>query len=304
MAWFEPNLAEGDFANTASDENSVLSSVGFSNWAEALQPLSLPATETSLTALVALPTPDIATTDTDNCQDSEDVDENKLSDAADALALQLVSLSQRAMRAVRRLIRPGGAPLTVSSPEVNGVLEDTNTLIRIINNITAPDCKGGDTTVDATTTNSALLFLALTCHQHLIALFRAICDAIYRWQKEQDEQDEQKEHYQRHSDIGPSSVAQFVMVLQLLMHLINRIDRSLLQNHPSKWHDTPLSTDSYITPVTSSDCIQSQATAGDLAPHCSPLILVQDIVGTIPNEHEKLRQVIQKLQADIELWLG
>jgi hypothetical protein len=346
-AWFEPSLAlymggsgpeagagagaggGGDFdiAGQFPDESGVLgSSFGFNGWEDNL-PLSPPATATSLSnALAAAPSvPDVAPsgTGTDNCnrEDSEDVDDNKLNDATEDLALalsaQLVALSQRATRAVRRLVRPGGAPLTVSSPEINAVLEDTNTLIRAINNITAPHRERGDNDMtsngDATTTNSALPFLALTCHQHLVALFHAICDAIYRCQKEQ------KEHYQQHqqqhqhqsqtqrsrqnSDIGPSSIAQFVMVLQLLMHLINRIDRSLFQNHPSMRHGSRPSTGN-ISPVTSSDLILSQTAAEGSSPHGGLLDLVQNIVRTIPDEHEKLRQVIQKLQTEIELWLG
>ncbi|KAL7945268.1 hypothetical protein V8C42DRAFT_357722 [Trichoderma barbatum] len=303
--WFEPNLDGGDFAGIAGDGSGDLSSIDFNNnWADALQPLSLPATATSSTALVAPMLPDVVTMGTDYCEESEDVDENKLSDAPCALFSQLVALSHRAILAVRRLVRPGGAPLTVSSPDVKGVLEDTNTLIRIINNITAPDSKGSNITVGATANDSALLFLALACHQHLVALFRAICDAIDRWQKDQKERYQQNDQSQQYSDTGPSSVAQFVMVLQLLMHLINRIDRSLVQNHPSMWHETPLSIDGCITRGTSSDRKQSQVAGEGPSPHGCLLVLVQDVMGTIPNEHEELREVIQKLQREMELWVG
>lgn len=266
-------------------------------------------------ALAATSALDVVATGIDNHEDCEYLDDNKLSDATDddhalALSSQLVALSQRATRAMRRLVHRGEAPLTVSSPEVNGALEDTNTLIRIINDIATLDNERGEAvnTSAATTTNSAVPFLAITCHQHLVALFRAICDAIYRCQKEKDEhyelQDQQPNRGGQYSAIGPSSVAQFVMVLQLLMHLINRIDRSLFQSHSSILHGAKSSTGDQIIPATSRASIPSQAAAGGSSPNGGLLILVEDLVRAIPNEHEKLRQAIQKLQTEIELRLG
>jgi hypothetical protein len=298
--------AGGDLAEIAVDDGDVFGHFGFGGWEEDLTPLSLPATAPSLTASAA---PSTAAAGTDYCEGSDDADESKLSDAADDLAVglfsQLVALSHRALRAVRHLARPGGPPLTVLSPEVNGVLEDTNTLIRIINDIT----ERADAIADESATNSALPFLALACHQHLVALFHAICDAIYRCRKElkmQKEHHQQRpQHHRRgqHSDIGPSSVAQFVMVLQLLMHLINRIYRSVFQSQSSTRHSTRSSTGGYITPVVSSDPIQSRAATRGSPPNGGLLDLVQDLVGAIPNEHEKLRQVIHKLQTEMEFGL-
>jgi hypothetical protein len=307
----------------SSDDGVVLSNFGFNGWEENLQPLSplllslpvpVPLTPPSTATSASLNALGGASASTDNLEDSEDVDvdDHKLSDFTGehehehhltlALSSQLVALSQRATRAMDRLIRPGEAPLTVSSPEVSGALEDTNTLIRIINNITASDCGRGDSTGDSTTTHSLLPLLALTCHQHLVALFRAICEAIYRCQKEHYQQ-VQHHRSRQHSDIGPSSVAQFVMVLQLLMHLINRIDRSLFPSNPSMRHGARISS-GQIIPITPGDSVQSQALAGSSSTHGGLLVLVQDVVRTIPNEHERLRQIIQKLQTEVELWLG
>jgi hypothetical protein len=310
MSCFEPNIAGLLMEGLGSGMEAGADTFGhfdFGNWEENLKPLSLPATATSLTASAAPSTSEVAPAGNDYGEGSEDADESKPSDETDDLALglfsQLVALSQRAVRAIGHLARPQGPPLTVLSPEVNGVLEDTNTLIRIINDIN----ERGDMLADETTTNSALPFLALACHQHLVALFHAICDAIYRCQKEQKQQKEQKEHYQQHhqqhhrrqhSNIGPSSVAQFVMVLQLLMHLTNRIYRSVFQSQLSTRHGTRSSTDGYITPVVPSDSIPSQTTGS--SPNGVLLGLVQDLVGRIPKEHEKLRQVIHKLQTEIE----
>ena len=234
---------------------------------------------------------------------SEDVEDSK--DPIDAPSSQLTSLSQRTMRAMRSLVRPGCGPLTVSSPEVNEVLENTNTLIRIVQKITAPDRTA--TTLDQSTSDEGLAFLALACHQNLVALFRAICDAILR--SFQCKKEHQQHHHgnRRHSDEGPTSVAQFVMVLQLLMHLNNRMDRNLFQNNPSMWDRTASSTGGYVTPVSPNladqytmDSTQSEAAEGGSSPTGSLLTLAQDMVGNIPNEHEKLRQVIQKLQTEME----
>ena len=302
-----------DFADLAGqfpgvdDSGSV---TGFNGWDANLLPFS----PTSLNSLAAPSAADaapisglpISTTPStaDGHEDSEDIDDDK--DPIDALSSQLRSLSQRATRAMRRLVRPGRAPLTVSSPEVNEVLENTNSLIRIINNITAPD--RDDNTLDPTTTDYGLAFSALACHQHLVALFRAICDAILRCLQSKKEHQQQHHRSREHSDVGPSSVAQFVMVLQLLMHLINRMDRSLFSSNASMWHGAGLSTGGLVTPTTPNvvnhhtiDPMQSEAAAGGGS--SSPgglLVLVRDIVKTIPNEHEKLRQVIQKLQTDME----
>lgn len=299
-----------DLAEIAADEGDVFGHFGYGGWEEDLKPLSLPATAPSLTASAAPSTSEVAAAGNDYCEGGSDgADESKLSDAADDLAVglfsQLVALSQRAVRAMRHLARPGGPPLTVLSPEVNGVLEDTNTLIRIINDIT----ERADMIADESATNSALPFLALACHQHLVALFHAICDAIYRCRKEQKQQKEHRQQHPQqhrrgqHSDIGPSSVAQFVMVLQLLMHLINRIYRSVFQSQSSTRPGNRSSTGGYITPVVSSDSIQSQAATRGSPPNGGLLDLVQDLVGAIPNEHEKLRQVIYKLQTEIEFGL-
>ncbi|KAH9218328.1 hypothetical protein DL95DRAFT_385753 [Leptodontidium sp. 2 PMI_412] len=302
--WFEQGLAEtlypsgptlganytdlvGQFPGL--DETGTLA--GFPGWDEppagAAAPISTAPSTTNTTD---------DHEDSDNCEDV-DVDDDK--DPTDALSSQLSSLGRRATRAMRRLVRPGRAPLTVSSPEVSEALEDTNTLIRIINNITAAN--RDDITLDLTTTTDyGVAFSALACHQHLVALFRAICNAIHRCLQTK------RDRGQQHSEVGPSAVAQFVMVLQLLLHLINRMDRSLFQNDSSLLHGTGLSTSGDIAPVTVNgnqhtiDFIQSEVAAGGTSPPRGLLVLVQDIVGTIPNDHEKLRQVIQQLQSEIE----
>ena len=301
-----PSLG-ADFADLGVNFPSLDGSgpvASFDSWDANLQQFSSPSLN-SLAAPSAGVAPPLSTAPsvTDGREDSEDADEDQ--EPSEALSSQLTSLSQRATRARRRLVRPARAPLTVSSPEVNEALEDTNTLIRIVKKITAPD--RDNSSLDPTAAYHGLTFSALACHQHLVALFRAICDAIFQCLQSKKEQQQLDQKRRQHSDVGPSSVAQFVMVLQLLMHLINRMDRTLFQNNPSIWHSVGLSGSGYVTPITPNavnhrtiDPIQLEASAGGSSPPGGLLVLVQDIMGTIPNEHEKLRQVIQKLQTDME----
>ncbi|KAM0264161.1 hypothetical protein ACHAPA_008344 [Fusarium lateritium] len=113
-------------------------------------------------------------------------------------------------------------------------------------------------------------------------------------------------------DIGPSSVAQFVMVLQLLTHLINRMDRNLVQVNAADGHGLETSLGGQATPITPSigyqDIIQSTLihrrvkdnTTGAAQSHCGLPAIGQVVLGAIPDEHKKLRQFIQELQTRIE----
>lgn len=286
----------GDFVGPFQAVDESGAGISFNDWDTSVQPTSL------ADAAPILPDP--------SATESEDAEVNQ--QLTGALSSQLVSLSEGAMQAVRRLVQssPGRMPLTVSSHEVNVALEGTNTLTRIINSIILSD--RDDFNLDPTTTNFGLIFSALACHQHLVALFRAICNAIHLCLHSKKEHQHQVHRGQPSGigslcDVGPSSVAQFVMVVQLLMHLINRMDRSLLQNSSSIPSGESRPTSGYITPVTPSTVtpfttlpIHTDMAAGDSSPPCGLLVLVQDIVGIIHNEHEKLRHYIQKLQTEME----
>lgn len=106
---------------------------------------------------------------------------------------------------------------------------------------------------------------------------------------------------QQYADGGVSTVAQFVMVLQLLLHLINRMDWSLFQQSSSK------SDSGQITPISPEninhnalDALQSGGMADGSSPHGSLRLLLKDIVAAVADEHEKLRQRIRKLQTEME----
>ncbi|KXJ95004.1 hypothetical protein Micbo1qcDRAFT_156794 [Microdochium bolleyi] len=246
-------------------------------------------------------------------------------DATSRLFSQLTAVSQRAMRTARRLARSGtGAgttALTVSSPEVNEALEDTNTLISTVNDImTAVATAEGDDPMPMTSC-AELAFSALACHQNLMTLFQAICDAIKGSleaqrdeQKQQQHQQQQPQHAARdNSGVGPLNVAQFVMVLQLLMHLISRMGRILEISNTTTEHESRslapaaifdgsiMGTGDFSTDIVSGQSSASSVTSAHHATRRSGLLEhVQEIVGNIPSERERLRRTIQQLQAEMD----
>ncbi|KAK3374837.1 hypothetical protein B0H63DRAFT_257292 [Podospora didyma] len=246
-------------------------------------------------------------------------------DTTSFLFSQLTAVSQRAMRTARRLARSGtsagATTLMVSSPEVNEALEDTNTLISTVNHIMTAVATAGRDGSMTTTDCAGLAFSALACHQNLMTLFRAICDAIQgtlQAKKEEREQQQEQQQQQQHaapdnSGVGPLNVAQFVMVLQLLMHLISRMGRFLEISHTATEQESqfiaPAAMLDYSTMATDDyaiDIVPGQSTASSATPaHHSTrrsglLEHVQEIVGNIPSERERLRLIIQELQAEMD----
>ncbi|QGI68024.1 uncharacterized protein FFB20_15815 [Fusarium fujikuroi] len=245
--------------------------------------------------------------------DDDESDNSHDQDAIQELSLQLTAISQRATRAKRRLHRAGCPPPTVSSPEVNEAFEDTNNLLRIANNITnacAHLCD--EASSNSITLDYGLVFSALASHQHLLALFKAICHLIQRYLESMTSANQHRQQQQQRlhdGDIGPSSVAQFVMVLQLLTYLINRMDRNLAQVNGPHGHGLETSLGGQATPITPStgyqDIVQSMLIhRGDknntTGSSQSLPIIGQVVLGAIPDEHKRLRQVIQELQTRIE----
>ncbi len=240
---------------------------------------------------------------------------------------ELTAVSKRAIRTARRLSRSstgaGASTLMVSSPEVNEALEDTNTLIRAVNHIMTAAARAGRDGSMTTADGAGLAFSALACHQHLMMLFRAICEAIQgrlqakKEEREQQQQRQQQQQQQQHaardnSGVGPLNVAQFVMVLQLLMHLISRMRRFLVISHTTAEQESqliaPAAMLDYSTMATDDYDIVSggQSTASSATPahhstrRCGLLEHVQEIVGNIPSECERLRLLIQELQAEMD----
>ncbi len=162
-------------------------------------------------------------------------------------------------------------------------------MIRIINDISAAlDGDKGQAVLDV-----GLIFMALASHQHLLALFRGICNAINRCLDSivaGHEQQQQGLH-----DNKSSAVAQCVMVLQLLMHMINRLDQSLFRSRVSSESSrqvTPVTPTTHIHPL----FIDAKESGGSQGLPS----LAQSLVVSIPDEHVKLRSVIEELQRRIE----
>lgn len=242
---------------------------------------------------------------------------------ADTIYQQLTSLSQKSMRAARRLSRRDSTPPSVSSLDVNNAFEDANTLIRIISTMSTSPAE------DEGSGSSALMghgntLLTLAAHQHLLYLFTTICNTISQHLKsmtlpgdEHWQQGQRRKQSLHQSDFGPPSLpAQFVMVLQLLMHLINRLDRSLF------YVDGAGVEGGYVAEAPTSG-IHDLVTPADIAEESTPHALLiargprgrsigspsirgglptsaQAILKSIPEDHEKLRQIIKELQTRME----
>jgi hypothetical protein len=183
---------------------------------------------------------------------------------------------------------------------VNEVFEAANALVRIIDGIMLENSTSAsskylphDTNEPQPTTDYGLIFLALAAHQHVLALFRAICSSIQRslglMALGRDQQQQAL-----HGD-GASS-AQFVMILQLIMHLTNRLGRNLRMESGNaavgQATGIALFPPHELTPE-----LEGGKEGGD-----SPGIvdLAQDMLRKLPDEHIKLRQIIQELQVRME----
>ncbi|RXG49306.1 hypothetical protein VDGE_05636 [Verticillium dahliae] len=233
-------------------------------------------------------------------------------DSWQALTSQVTAVSAQAASATRLLLRPGSAPPTVSSAHVNEAFEGTKTLVRIMNSIAAmasPDDSGddepsaarGDSGSRAADTGG-LVLTTLACHQHLLAFFRAICDSI-KWCVESvaDEKRPPGGGSSLHSDGAPST-AQFTMVLQLLMHLINRLDRCLFPGRPPS-PVSSASTSAYGGAGGDGglDLVLTGQEAEDVTPDTTGIPgLAHALVRAIPDDHLRLRRTILQLQARME----
>ncbi|KAK4229589.1 hypothetical protein QBC38DRAFT_471648 [Podospora fimiseda] len=204
------------------------------------------------------------------------------------LTAQATTVSAQAMAATRLLLSPGSAPPTVLSVHVNEAFEGTKTLVRIVNDIAAVSSSCSSDNSDGSCKSleiGALVLTTLSTHHHLLAFFKAICDSIER--SVESVRDDKGNGSSLHGD-GPPPTAQFTMVLQLLVHLSNRLDRSLF----------PVRPESPISPFSDPDEVQVGVV--DLIGISSVAQVAQALVGAMPNNHVKLRQTIFQLQARME----
>jgi hypothetical protein len=216
----------------------------------------------------------------------------------DMITGQLMSLSSRTMRATRELEHSGStALLTVNSPVVNEAFEVANALVRIVNTISPsdPTCTSlqplaHEDNEKQHTIDYGSVFLALAFHQHVLALFRAICDSIQRSLGSIGpiiEQQQQALHG------NSASSAQFVMVLQLVMHMVNRIGRSLRIGN----RDTTRAV-TITHPQNSAFGLDS---ARDENTDSQSIVdMAQEIIRGLGDEHGKIKRTIQSLQSCME----
>lgn len=243
-------------------------------------------------------------------------DEGKSSGTVDALPglmLQLIAVSTRATRATRQLDGSDGiTPLTVNSPEVNEAFEVANALLRIINSmpLSNPDITPGPSSPSLSPpsplpspsssskafTDSSLVLLVLASHQNVLALFRVICGSIQRSLESMAPGSAQQQQA-LHGD-GASS-AQFVMVLQLVIHMNNRLSRSLrIESHNAT--STVAGKMAFLHPHELT--IELQAGGEDSGAGVSQGVvkIAQEILMKLPEELGQFRKVIGELQTRME----
>lgn len=211
----------------------------------------------------------------------------------ETLAEQLMKLSNRAACATREIeCAIISMPLTVNSPVVNEAFEAANALVHIINSIAHEDAatdssqpSSRDNGEGQPRTNHCLILLALAAHQHILDLFHAVCNSIKSSlgsvvQKNKPQLEPQALH-----GLG-SSAAQFIMVLQLIMHLLNRLGRSLRMRNQGDTEQQAL--------------VARPEGDGEGSSLQSIVDSAQVMLRMLPEEHIKLSKFIQELQASIE----
>lgn len=215
----------------------------------------------------------------------------------DTLTEQLLSLSIRTTRATRELEGVNHtAPLTVNSSVVNDAFEAVNALIRVINSISLSNHTNlslqpmaRQETERQQSIDYGLTFQTLAFHQNILALFKAIFGSIRRSLGSIGPMSEQQR--QALHGNGASS-AQFIMVLQLIMHMINRVDRSLRTGS----QDTGRS----VAAIHSKDSMFGhESLLEDGGSQCVIDIATRSL-RELPDEHNKIRKTIRELQTLVE----
>ncbi|KAF4438401.1 fungal zn(2)-Cys(6) binuclear cluster domain-containing [Fusarium acutatum] len=215
------------------------------------------------------------------------------------LTSQAMAVSTKTISATIALLHPGSAPPTVSSQYVNQAFDGTRTLVRIVNTISIVISGEKDENTPEGVSGcgiGGLALITLTCQQHLLALFKAICKSIEHCVEGKSREKTAFEINHSSSLIGdpaPSS-AQFTMVLQLLVHLINRLDRCLLAGA-----QTSPSPDTYQGGM---DLTRLEKNADELGSDRGSIPdLAQGSIKGLSQEHYRLRQIISQLQGQMDI---
>ncbi|CAH0051606.1 unnamed protein product [Clonostachys solani] len=210
----------------------------------------------------------------------------------ETLTRQLLKLSNWAIDATHELesaVVP--TPLVVGSSVLNEAYEATDTLVRILDSFSPANGTyrrwsrplPRDESDPQQNPVISPVFLALASHQHILALFRALCDCIKRSLRSVARIPEPQ---QQSLHGAGSSSAQFTMVLQLMMHLLNRLGRGLRIGNRRDTDQGEL----MVEPGGDEEGGSLRGIVGS----------AQAMLKTLPEEHLKLGAVIQELQAHIE----
>lgn len=162
-------------------------------------------------------------------------------DSPEAWTSRLAALATRATHTAKHIAPSDtSAPLIVSSPQVEEVFDVTSTLLCILDSVSealrvasSSSPESASEPVDASLTQDpGLVFLILACYQRLLDSFQAMCNSIRRSLRSMSPNGTGHHgtlSWKRtlHGDEGRPCVAQFVMVLQLVSHLLNQLDRAL-----------------------------------------------------------------------------
>lgn len=217
---------------------------------------------------------------------------------------QITSISSRATRATMQLhcrIASCNLPLMVHSPEVNEAFENANTLIQILNNIndtnfnlSLPDCRSITDRIDVEQTfRCGLILLALASHHHVFTLFRMICASI-RQSIGLGSPGQKTQHLEPTKSRDEASYAQFVMILRLILHLLNRLSRSLNLEMVGRAEGNAVSQLQQMTPEVEGEqvCCDSHKS--------SYIDAAQSMLRKVPDEHLKMKEIIRRLQVNME----
>ncbi|KAF5554447.1 fungal zn(2)-Cys(6) binuclear cluster domain-containing protein [Fusarium napiforme] len=214
------------------------------------------------------------------------------------LTSQAMAVSTKTISATMALYHPRSAPPTVSSQYVNQAFDGTRTLVRIINTISMIISGENDENTlegESCCGIGGLALTTLACQQHLLGLFKAIYKSIEHCI---DEKSREKTAFgiddssSLIGDPAPSS-AQFTMVLQLLVHLINRLDRCLftgVQSTPSpNKHQGGMNVTHF------------EKNADELGSDRTSIAgLAQGSITGLSLEYHRLRQIISQLQGQMD----
>lgn len=228
------------------------------------------------------------------------------SDLLRALEREAMNVNAEIVAVMHQQYRPGITPLSVSSPSVNRAFEGTRTLLSIINSTqaVATSVRGHDGLTEAVNSiDSAIVdigglsMMILACHQHLLSLFRFICCSIEQCLESMAT--EQDDLYVNSGSAQEGSVlpsaAQFTMVLQLLLHLVNRLDRAFLPN--SSRRQSGASGSSVESVLTEQE---AEAVPASVSVSVGVIGVAQMLLQAIPDGHASLQRTILQLQDQLE----